>query len=169
MLLISALVVAAAVVWSGVRITTALSTRPDSTPRTAELLALFASAAASARQDPKQLLVWQPMAVTARKLFPREFAALDEAAGRTFPFSVDELQAAHSRWTADWLAWERTHDAECKLKVMLLEQDMGERLSTPAGRARLDALERDKIDRYQRHYEEYTRIAKGLQALAPRA
>jgi hypothetical protein len=167
-LLLSALIVAVAVFWSGVRIAGALATRPDATPRTAELLALFASAAAAARQDPKQLLVWQPMAVTARKLFPREFAALDEAAGRAFPFSVEDLQAAHSRWTADWLAWERTHDAECKMKVALLEQEMGDRLSTPAGRVRLDALERDKIDRYQRHYEEYTRIAKGLQALAPK-
>jgi hypothetical protein len=168
-LLISALIVAAAVVWSGVRISAALAARPESAIRTAEMLALFAPGLAAAREDPKQLLVWQPLAVTARKLFPREFAALDEAAGRTFPFSPDELQAAHSRWTADWLAWERAHDTECKLKVTLLEQEMGERLSTPAGRARLDALERDKLDRYQRQYETYTRIAKGLQALAPRS
>jgi hypothetical protein len=169
-LLVSAFIVAAAVVWSATRIAAALSSRsePHAADRTAEMLALFAPGAAAVRDDLKQLLVWQPMAVTARKLFPREFAALDQAAGRTFPFSTDDLQAAHSRWTAEWLAWERSNDAECKLKVTLLEHEMGEKLNTPAGRARLDALERDKLDRYQRHYEEYTRIAKGLQALAPR-
>jgi hypothetical protein len=167
-LLLSALIVAAAVLLTGMRVAAALKTSPEAALRTSEMMALFAPAAAAAREDPRQLLVWQPMALTARKLFPREFAALDDAAGRTFPFSTEELQAAHSRWTADWLAWERSHDAECKLKVTLLEQELGERFTTPAGRARLDAIERDKLDRYQRHYEEYTRIARGLQALLPR-
>jgi hypothetical protein len=168
-LTLSALVVAAAVVWGSLRISAALAARPEPASRTADLLALFGPAMAAVRDDARQLLVWQPVAVTARKLFPQDFAALDAAHGKTFPFTSEELQAAHSRWTADWLAWERSHDAECKLKVTLLEHEMGERLSTPAGRARLDALERDKLDRYQRHYEEYTRIAKGLQALAPRS
>ena len=36
------------------------------------------------------------------------------------------------------------------------------------GRARLDAVEQEKLDLYQQHYEEYTRIAKGLQALIRR-
>ncbi len=52
---------------------------------------------------------------------------------------------------------------------MLLEQELGDRLTTPAGRARMDAIERDKLDRYQRRYEEYTRIARGLQALAAKS
>jgi hypothetical protein len=34
-------------------------------------------------------------------------------------------------------------------------------------RAKLDAVEREKLDSYQRRYEEYVRIAKALQALTP--
>ena len=33
-------------------------------------------------------------------------------------------------------------------------------------RARLDAVEREKLDRYQRRYAEYVRVAKALQALS---
>ena len=35
-----------------------------------QLLATFAPAAAAAQQDPKQMLVWHPLAQTSRKLFP---------------------------------------------------------------------------------------------------
>ena len=34
------------------------------------------------------------------------------------------------------------------------------------GRARAEALEREKLALYQRRYEEYTRVAKALQTLA---
>lgn len=111
------------------------------------------------------MLTWQPLAATARQIFPDEFAALDKAAGGAFPFSDEQIHAAHARWTADWLAWERSHDAEYKLKALLVEQELGDTLASAGGRARIDAIERDKLDQYQRRYEEYTRIARGLQAL----
>ena len=50
-----------------------------------QLLATFAPAAAAAQQDPKQLLVWYPLAQASRKLFPDAFKSLDEAAGGAFP------------------------------------------------------------------------------------
>ncbi len=76
------------------------------------LLAMFAPAVAAAQQDPRQMLVWYPLAQTSRKLFPEAFTQLDGAAGGAFPFTKEHLKAAHARWTADWLAWERAHDAE---------------------------------------------------------
>jgi hypothetical protein len=36
---------------------------------------------------------------------------------------------------------------------------------TAAARARVDAVEREKLDLYQRRYGEYVRVAKALQAL----
>ncbi len=169
MLVASGVFVAAAIVWAGWHIARALSARREAHASIGELLALFAPGVAAVAEEPRALLAWQPLAVTARKIFPEEFAALDRAAGGTFPFSADQIQAAHARWTTEWLAWERNHDAECKLKAMLLEQELGDRLTTPAGRARMDAIEHDKLDRYQRRYEEYTRIARGLQALASKS
>ncbi len=53
-----------------------------------QLLALFAPGVAAVAEEPRALLAWQPLAVTARKIFPAEFAALDRAAGGTFPFSA---------------------------------------------------------------------------------
>ena len=46
-----------------------------------QLLATFAPAAAAVQQDPRQLLVWYPLAQASRKLFPAAFSALDQAAG----------------------------------------------------------------------------------------
>ena len=60
-----------------------------------------------------------------RQLFPAEFAALDRAAGGTFPFTTEQIQAAHAQWTADWLAWERAHDAEYKLKAAVARARVG--------------------------------------------
>src|SRR5215831_8577928 len=129
--------------------------------RLLSIVALFGPAAAAVQDDPKALLVWQPLAATVRKLFPEECASLDAASGSSFPFSADVMSSAHARWTADWLAWERTHDATYKMKTAAAEQD----LESSAGRARLDALEREKLDLYQRRYEEYVRVAKALQKL----
>jgi hypothetical protein len=103
--------------------------------------------------------------VTARRLFPAEFAAIDAAAGGTFPFTNDQLQAAHARWSADWLAWEGAHDAEYKLRAAAAHEELGERCATAYGRSRLEAIEREKLERYQQRYEEYTRVSKALQAL----
>jgi hypothetical protein len=126
---------------------------------------LFAPGLAAAESDPRAFLVWQPLAKAARALMPDEFTAIDRAMGGTFPFSADRLQAAHAQWTADWLAWERTHDAEYKRRAAEAERDLAAR-PPGAARAELDAIEREKLDRYQRRYEEYIRTAKILRALA---
>jgi len=131
-------------------------------------MALFAPAVAAATNDPRAVLAWQPIAVAARTLYPQQFAEIDRAFGSTFPFGPDSIERAHSRWTAEWLAWERRHDADCKLKAAIVEHELGGDVNSAFGRARLDAVEREKLDLYQQHYEEYTRIAKGLQALIRR-
>lgn len=169
LLVFSALIVAGAVEWARLRIVRELKAAREEAARgrRLQILAAFAPALGAADIDPRALLVWQPLARTARQLFPDEFAALDRASGATFPFSGESVQAAHARWTADWLAWERTHDAEFKLKAAVIEQELVESGSLPIVRARLDAVEREKLDRYQRRYEEYVRVAKALQAVLP--
>src|SRR5215470_15126333 len=129
--------------------------------RTLSIVQLFGPAVGAVQDDPKALLVWQPLAAAVRRLFPDESASLDGAAGSTFPFSADVISAAHARWTADWLAWERTHDATYKAKAAVAEQEA----ESARGRARLDAIEREKLDLYQRRYEEYIRVAKALQKM----
>jgi hypothetical protein len=101
----------------------------------------------------------------ARALFAEEFARLDRATGGRFPFTEDWLQEAHSRWTAEWLAWERTHDADYKVRVAAVEHEISASGSSLLARAKLDAIEGEKLDVYQRRYEEYIRVAKALQAL----
>ena len=133
--------------------------------RVLELLAIFAPAVSVAAGNPRAILVWHPLARTARRIFPEEFATLDAAAGGAFPFSQERLQAAHAQWTADWLGWERTHDSEYKLKAAMVEQEIAATGTSPVLRARLDAVEREKLALYQRRYEEYVRVAKALQAL----
>jgi len=133
--------------------------------RTLELLAALAPALAAADNDPRGVLAWQPLARTARALYPAEFASLDRAAGGAFPFSREGLQAAHDRWTADWLAWERTHDAEYKLKAAEAEEAMRAPDAASTARARFEAVEREKLERYQQRYQEYIRVAKALQRL----
>jgi hypothetical protein len=132
-----------------------------------QLLQTFAPGIAAVQADPRALLVWQPLAQTARKMFPAEFAALDQAAGGSFPFNRASIEAAHSRWTAEWLAWERSHDAEYKMKAAVAEHELAASGGSPIVRARLDAVEREKLETYQRRYEEYIRAAKALQALMP--
>ena len=141
--------------------------RDDLLPGTVQLLQTFAPGIAAAQSDPRAVLVWQPLAQTARKMFPAEFAALDRAAGGDFPFSKTAIEAAHSRWTADWLAWERSHDAEYKMRAAVVEHELAASGGPPLVRARLDAVEREKLETYQRRYEEYIRTAKALQALIP--
>ena len=133
-----------------------------------QLLATFAPAAAAAHQDPKQLLVWHPLAQTSRKLFPDAFVALDAAAGGAFPFSKEQLKSAHSRCTADWLAWERAHDAEYAVKTAQVQDeiDRAQGPASPLLRTRLAALEQQKLERYQQRYEEYIKTAKALAAFA---
>jgi hypothetical protein len=162
--------VAGAVTWTGAKLVQSIGlpreTRaPVDDRQVAQLISLFATGMSAVADDPRALLVWQPIATAARQLFPKEFASLDLAFGRTFPFTLDQLQASHARWTTDWLGWEMTHDGDSKLKSAAIEHELGERISSPFGRARLEAVEREKLERYQRRYEEYTKTSKGLQAL----
>ena len=161
--LAAAFIVAAAIVAAAYLVAAELRAAREqaSRGRALTILQAFAPGIEAARADPRALLVWQPLAQAVRKLFPDECASLDAASGSSFPFSADVMSSAHARWTADWLAWERTHDATYKMKTAAAEQD----LESPAGRARLDALEREKLDLYQRRYEEYVRVAKALQKL----
>jgi hypothetical protein len=159
----------AAVLWvAGARIVRELAAVRDGAARarTLTILQLLAPALTAAQADPRALLVWAPIARTARALFPEEFARIDRAAGGTFPFDAERLQAAHDRWTADWLAWERAHDAEYKGKAAVAEVALALSGGGVAARVRADAIEREKLDLYQRRYEEYIRVAKALQELS---
>jgi hypothetical protein len=165
--LLAGLIVTAAIVWGTQTLARALdAARGDAKRgRTLQLLALFAPGVSASSGDPRALLVWHPLSAAARTLFPEEFVELDRGGGGTFPFTRDQIQAAHSRWTADWLAWEQAHDAEYKLKAATAEGDLAASGGSPVLRARLDAIEREKLESYQRHYEEYVRVAKALQSL----
>jgi hypothetical protein len=165
-ILLSALIVAAAVVWAARQIAHELASRRGADgAQIAPLLTVFSAGMTAAAEDPRALLVWQPLANAARKLFPAEFATLDRAFGGTFPFTPEQIQSAHARWTTDWLGWERTHDGECKLKAAAVEEELGDRTASPYGLARLEAVEREKLEQYQRRYEEYIRVSKALKVL----
>ena len=168
MVVLGAVLVAAALWLAAQQIAAELRAARDEAARARALalLELFAPALRDAQTDPRLLLAWQPCASVARQLFPSECAALDRAAGTTFPFSAAELQTAHAKWTADWLAWERAHDASYKSKAAAVEQELAAAGASPALRSRLDAIEQEKLDLYQRRYSEYVRVAKGLQALS---
>jgi hypothetical protein len=163
----AALIVAAAIVWAAVRIAGELRrSREDAAhARTLALLQLFAPGIAAVHADPRALLVWQPLAKSGRQLWPAEFAALDRASGATFPFTADHVQAAHAQWTSDWLVWEQSHDAESKLKAAAVQHEVAALGASPLARAKIDAIEREKLELYQRRYQEYVRTAKALQAL----
>jgi hypothetical protein len=166
-LLLAALLIAAAIAW-GSRLIAAQLARTRETDlrvRTLQVLAVFTPAVRDALADPRAILAWEPLARTARQLFPDEFALLDRAAGVSFPLGADRLQAAHAQWTTDWLTWERTHDAEYKLKAAVIEEELARSAGSTALRAKLETVEREKLDLYQRRYAEYVRVAKALQAL----
>jgi len=170
MIIIAALIAAAVLVWAATQIASELkASRADAArARAVALMQLFAPGVDASAHDPRALLVWHPLATIGRQICPDEFAALDRAAGGTFPFTKEQLQAAHAEWTADWLAWERAHDAEYKLKVAEVEHELGEMSTASASpfvRARFDAIEREKLDRYQRRYQEYVRVSKALKDL----
>ncbi len=133
-----------------------------------QLLATFAPAAAAGQQDPRQIVMWYPLAHASRKIFPEAFAELDAASGGAFPFTKEHLKAAHSRWTADWLAWERAHDAEYSVKSAQVQDeiDRTQGQASPLLRTRLAAVEQQKLERYQQRYEEYIKTAKALAALS---
>ena len=126
-------------------------------------------APAAVRGEPRDLLAWRSAADAARGMFPAAVGAIERHTGEAFPFSRDLIDEAHARWTAEWLAWERRHDVEFKQRTSALESellDAGD--DTPAGRARLAALEDERLQTYQQRYEEYVRIGNGLTALKER-
>ena len=167
-ILASAVFLGGLVIWGMRRVETALREGRDEArrARTLQLLSVLGPAAVAGHDDPKALLAWQPVAAAARRLAPEDASALDRAFGAPFPFGPEQIDAAHARWTAAWLAWETAHDAEYKLKAASLEQELGGGGVSGVGRARLDAVEREKLARYQQQYEEYTRVSKALRALA---
>ena len=130
-------------------------------------LLLTTMAPAVARAEPRELLAWRSAAEGIRELFPEEVATIEARMGDRFPFPRAVVEDVHARWTADWLAWERQHDTECRERVAALtaELNAAARESAPAVRAKLDALEDEKLQRYQRRYEEYVRVGNGLVAL----
>jgi hypothetical protein len=162
----AAIVVAAAIAWTGVVVRREIRGLHEEVGRLhlAQLISLFAPAVAAVARNPCALLVWQPLADAARTMFPNDFAALDRASGAAFPFSGERIQEAHARWTTEWLAWERAHDVEFKLKTAAAEREL-QAGGGAVERARLDSIEREKLDLYQRRYEEYVRVSKALQAL----
>jgi len=165
-----ALVVAGAVAWGASAIAREIRAAREESARmrALQLLELFAPAVSAAQTDPRALLAWQPLIRTARTIFPDVSAELDRASGGTFPFPDAQVQAAHAQWTADWLAWERTHDGEFKRKAAEAEHELAASGGSPLMRARLDAIENEKLDLYQRRYADYVRVAKALQALIAR-
>ena len=140
-------------------VTTLWGRRRDS--QVLELLAIFAPVAERARSDPRVLLAWYPAAEAARRVFPEAFAAIDQAGPGRFPFGATQVEAAHARWTTDWLEWEGNQDAAHRQQIETIEAE--HELSTDAvSRIRLEVLEREKLGRYQRRYEEYVRISRAL-------
>ena len=85
-----------------------------------------------------------------------------------FPFHDEQIHNAHARWTADWLAWEYAHDGAYKLKAAQAEADLEASGGASLARARLDAIEREKLELYQVRYEQYVKVAKALMALTCR-
>jgi hypothetical protein len=128
------------------------------------LLATFGPVAERARSDPRVLLAWYPTAEAARRIFPDAFEAIDQNGTDRFPFDAAQLEAAHARWTTDWLEWERNHDSEYRQRSEAIEAELDRSVgvASKAARDRLEILEREKLERYQRRYEEYVRISRAL-------
>jgi hypothetical protein len=168
LLVLAAVIIAAAVAWGSRHIGSEIRKAGEAFARgrTLQVLQTFAPAVGAAAGDPRAILAWEPLARMARQLFPEDFAQLDRASDGSFPFSLDRVQAAHAQWTADWLAWEQTHDAEYRLKAAAAEEELARAEGSRTVRARVDAIERQKLDLYQRRYAEYVRVAKALQALS---
>ena len=166
-LLASAVIVAGVLGWGCLRIASALEAARGemARTRTLQVMSVFLQASSAAAGDPRAVLAWEPLARAARLLFPSEFAELDRVCGGSFPLGRDRIQAAHAQWTADWLSWEATHDSEYKLKAAVVEAELLQAEGSALARARLDAIEREKLQRYQRRYQEYVTVAKALQAL----
>ena len=129
-----------------------------------DLLATFGPVAERARSAPRVLLAWYPTAEAARRTFPDAFAAIERNGTNRFPCGAAQLEATHARWTTDWLEWERNHDAEYRQKSEAIEAELDRStgVASQAARTRLETLERQKLARYQRRYEEYVQTSRAL-------
>ncbi len=132
------------------------------------LLGIFGAALARGREHPRELVGLMDVAIATRKLFPKEYQELDRMSGFSFPFQPDLVEAAHARWTAEWLAWERQHDLVYKRKAGEIEAELdhcdGE--TAALARMRLATIEQEKLQLYQQRYEEYVQVGKVLGALS---
>ena len=163
-----ALVVVAAAVWyAAILVSTALRRRQQD-KQMLELLAIFGPACERAHADPRALLAWYPVAAAARRAFPVAFAILENDGEARFPFGAADLEAAHARWSTDWLDWERRQDAEHRVRREAVEAELEHATeeTAPPLRTRLEALEREKLEQYQRRYEEYVRVSRVLKNLS---
>ena len=121
-----------------------------------------------ARSDPQELIAWSGAIGMARAMYPEIVENLDAASGGQFPFTSELIEKAHSKWTTEWLSWERKHDTEFKERtreVLAHSGSFGDSMSQ-GDRAKLDSIEDDKLQSYQRKYEEYIRIGNALSALS---
>ena len=131
------------------------------------LLAALGPAVVAARANPEALVAWAAVASAARGAFPAACARLDAAAGGRFPFSHDLVEAAHARWTAEWLAWERQHDVKYKERTAAAEQELEAAGEDGAAtcQLRLAAVNQEKLQTYQERYEHYVRVGKAIGAI----
>ena len=135
-------------------------------------LLLTTVAPAVARADPRELLAWRSAADAARQLFPEAVAVIEARTGERFPFPRAVIEDAHAHWTADWLAWEQHHDTEYRERAAALEAELHAASGGDAAtvvRAKIGGLEDEKLQTYQRRYEEYVRVGNGLIALTETA
>ena len=98
-------------------------------------------------------------------MFPDDFAALDRAAGGTFPFSREQIRG-RARALVGGLAGVGSvprHGVQAESRGR--RRGAARVAGLAVLRARLDAVEREKLERYQRRYEEYTRVSKALKSL----
>ena len=133
------------------------------------LIELLGPVAARGRHDPPELVAWSETARTARRLFPDACTELDQAMDGRFPFSDELIEAAHARWTTEWLSWERQHDTEYKKRAARLEATLEGAASDRQRLVRVDlaSLEDEKLLTYQQRYEHYVRVGKALANMAP--
>ena len=119
------------------------------------------------RADPRELLAWYHFARTIRKVFPDAITVIETTTGEEFPIPRELLEEAHSRWTSEWLFWERQHHADFTARERALQAELAEdgEVSSVTGRDRLATLENEKLQMYQQHYEEYVRIGSKFGAL----
>lgn len=135
-----------------------------------QLFRMFSVPITQAQADPKVLARWSELSVQMRGLFPDIFRKVEASSGVPFPFSFELIESAHAKWTSDWLAWERKHDLEYKERIRAVESELNkvsESISdeTSALRSRLNAIELEKLGRYQERYEEYVRVGKTIAEL----